>query len=316
MNQSAKSTPLPIVVGLGEILWDVFPEGPRFGGAPSNFACSIAELGQPLVGVHIVSAVGNDDLGRNAIAALQSHHVQVGNVQLKEFATGRVDVTLDASGVASYRFSEDIAWDHLSWTSELAELAANCSAVCFGTLAQRSERSRQTIQRFVAETPENAFRVLDINLRSPYFDDGVIQESLQLANVLKLNDDELPQVAAACGIQVSEKQDDEACLRFLMAQLRRMFSLQLVAVTRGPRGATLLSADETSEHPGEAVAVADTVGAGDAFTAAMTLGLLRGDPIEKINARSVAVAGFACTQHGGTMSFPEDLRIRFDEGRS
>jgi fructokinase len=304
ISQPPSSPPWQIV-GLGEILWDVFPDGPRFGGAPANAACSAAELAKDAAEVFMVSGMGDDALGSDAVAALHSHGVSTSHVQRNSWPTGRVDVTLDAVGMASYRFAEDSAWDHVAWCDALKNLAARCDAVCFGTLGQRGQTSRDTIHQFVATvkaTNEAALRVLDINLRPPYDDDTVILESLELANVLKLNDDELPRVCQLCGISAEPEES--------LARLAQRYQLRAVAVTRSSKGGLLIRGAEMSDLPGTPVTVADTVGAGDAYTAAMILGLLNWHDAASINAHAIAVASFACTQPGGTMTFPESLCLR------
>jgi fructokinase len=286
------------VVGLGEILWDVFPDGPRFGGAPANFACHAAQLGAQ---AFMVSAVGQEELGTKALKALQDKGVETSHVTRSEFPTGIVTVQLDEAGKASYVFASNTAWDHLEWTEELKSLADQTDAVCFGSLGQRSEESRRTIQRFVeAVSPETAIRIFDINLRPPFFSDDVILESLQLANVLKLNDDELPILSAMCGVQGSETEQ--------MQELSRRYGLKLVALTRGERGAVLIQEEEISEHPGVPTKVADTVGAGDAFTAALAMGLLNQEPLDAINQRASRIAAFVCSQPGATPEILAELK--------
>jgi len=278
----------PLVVGLGEVLWDVFPDGPRFGGAPANFACHAAALG---AAAHVVSGVGTDALGDRAVAALESLGVDTGAVgRSAEYPTGTVEVVLDGTGQPRYEITTNVAWDHLEWSGALAALAARAEAVCFGTLAQRSAASRQTIRQFVAATPPAALRILDVNLRPPFVDSGVIRESLGLANVLKLNNEELPVVAAACGIAGPEDT--------LAGRLRERFNLAVVALTRGPRGAVLYSRTETSDSPGVPTEVVDTVGAGDAFTAAMAMGLLGGLDLATINRQACLRAAQVCAQPG------------------
>ncbi len=290
---------VPVVVGLGETLWDVFPDGAHLGGAPLNFSCSVAELAQSHAQVLMVSAVGNDEMGRRAVASLAEHGVDTTCVQTDDRQTGQVLVELDSAGVASYRFAEDAAWDHLSWNSALQQLASDCDAICFGTLGQRSECSRTTIQKFVSATSDETLRILDVNLRAPFFSDEVIRESLVLANVLKLNDEELPLLAALSGISGNDVE--------IMRQLADQFQLRCVALTRGDQGAILVCGDVVSDLPGIEVEVVDTVGAGDAFTAAMTLGLLTGQGIDQVNQRAIATAAYVCSQPGATMSFPESL---------
>lgn len=298
-----------LIVGLGEVLWDVFPDGPRFGGAPANFACLAAQLAAQLTSpyatsdakVEMVSSVGRDELGPPAIASLQAHGVGTDFVIPIPEPTGRVDVTLDTAGVASYVFAEDVAWDHLMWSPALGELAARTQAVCFGTLAQRTEISSATIQRFVNATPRDALRVFDINLRTPYWSEKVIRESLALANVLKLNDAELPILRAMLSLTGSQTEQ--------LAQLNELYSLKLTALTRGADGSLLVAASgEISEQPSEPTKIIDTVGAGDAFTAALVVGLIRKMPLVKIHQWASRAAAFVCSQSGATPRLPEELR--------
>lgn len=286
----------PLLAGLGEILWDVFPDGPRFGGAPANFACHAAALRARAM---MVSAVGRDELGQRGIAALKERGVETQLVEQSQRPTGTVQVSLNAAGVATYEFAANAAWDHLSWSQGLEQLAERIDAVCFGTLGQRSEASRETIRRFVAATRRTALRIFDINLRAPFYDEHVILESLSLANVLKLNDDELPVVARACQFAGDETS--------LMRQLADRFELKLVALTRGPRGAVLFAGGRTSDQPGVATRVVDTVGAGDAFTATLAVGLLRGDDLDTVNRRACQVAAYVCSQPGATPPLPAEF---------
>ena len=292
----------PRIVGLGEILWDVFPDGARFGGAPANFACSAAGLAAGSARVGMAGAVGRDDLGQRALAELTSRGVDVTAVAVLPEPTGRVDVTVDLAGHASYVFAPDCAWDHVSWSGSLERLAAETSAVCFGTLGSRGSVSLATVRRFVAAVPSSALRILDINLRPPFWSPEIVRDSLPLANIVKCNDDELPVVAELLGLSGSP----EAILR----QLVSSHALRLAALTRGAKGSLLVSADGlSSDLPGTPVEVVATVGAGDAFTAAVTLGLLAGWPLSKLHAHAERVAAFVCTQAGGTPPIPADLRI-------
>jgi fructokinase len=285
------------VVALGEILWDVFPDGPKFGGAPANFACTTAELAGDRMDVFIVGAVGNDALGKKAIELLASHGVITASVSQVAHPTGQVNVTLDNAGKPTFEIAENTAWDNLAWSDELNQLATRADAVCFGTLAQRSHASRDTIRKFVQSTRTDCLRILDINLRPPFWNDEVMRESLQLANVLKLNDAELPLLANLLDLTST---DDE-----LLQTLLDRSGLQLVALTRGPDGATLISAaGDRSALPAQPAKIIDTVGAGDAFTAALAIGLLNGAPLQKINASANRVAAFVCSQPGGTPHFP------------
>lgn len=290
------------IVGLGEILWDVFPDGARFGGAPANFACSAAGLAAGSARVSMAGAVGGDDLGRRGLAEFTARGVEVAAVAVLPEPTGRVDVTVDAAGHASYVFAPDCAWDNVPWSDSLERLAAATIAVCFGTLSSRGATSRATIRRFIAAVPSPALRILDINLRPPFWSPDVVRDSLALANIVKCNDDELPVVAEILGLSGSP----EAILR----QLVDRHALRLAALTRGAKGSLLITADgSASDLPGTPVDVVDTVGAGDAFTAAVTLGLLAGWPLSKLHAHAERVAASVCTQRGGTPPIPADLWI-------
>jgi fructokinase len=288
------------VLGLGEILWDIFPDGPHFGGAPANFACSVAGLARDRIDVYTAGGVGADDLGRRAIEALHLHGVNTSCVAWVDRPTGQVLVKLDAAGRASYEFAADAAWDNVAWSDGLQQLAAGADAVCFSTLGQRSEISRQTIQRFVRSTPAECLRVLDINLRPPFWNEEIVLQSLQLANVLKLNHAELRVLADMLRWSGADPE--------LLQQLVERFSLQLVALTRGAAGAALLSGSgERSDLPGQPTAVVDTVGAGDSFTAAVVIGLLSGLPLATINAWGNRVAAFVSSQPGATPHLPDYL---------
>ena len=289
------------VIGIGEILWDVFPDGPRFGGAPANFACSVAELARERIHVYTAGGVGADDLGGRAIEALHLHGVDTSCVAMVDRPTGQVLVELDAAGGASYAFAANAAWDNFAWSEELQKLAARADAVCFSTLGQRSGISRQTIQQFLRATPAKCLRVLDINLRPPFWNEAVVLQSLQLANVLKVNDAELSVLADVLGWRGADHE--------LLQQLVDRFSLQVVALTRGSAGALLLSeSGESSDLPGQPTVVADTVGAGDSFAAALVVGLLSGLPLATINAWGNRVAAFVSSHPGATPHFPDHLK--------
>ena len=296
MGHSVSDQP-PVIVGLGEILWDLFPDGPRFGGAPANFACHVAALGG---NSELVSAVGKDQFGQQALAELHKRRVGTCGVQRHEDRpTGIVTVSLDVDGHASYEFAADTAWDALSWSDDLARLAERTSAVCFGTLGQRSQSSGDTIRRFVAATRPTTLRIFDVNLRPPFVSDSVILESLDLANVLKLNDEELPMLAALCELSGSDVE--------VMQKLAKRFTLQAVALTRGPRGAVLIRDGQASQQPGIATEVVDTVGAGDAFVAALTIGLLERYDSRTIVCTACGIAAYVCSQAGATPVIPDRL---------
>ena len=303
MNVTSQPRPFRIV-GLGEVLWDVFPDGARFGGAPANFACSAASLGGRYANVFMASSVGNDELGARGLAALRDKSVDTTYVTTQTFPTGTVDVQLDEQGRASYTFAADTAWDHLPWSSELQQLAAETEAVCFGTLGQRGAQSRATIRTFLAATPPICLRVFDVNLRPPFFTDAVMIESLALANVVKLNEDELPVLARLCELSGPDTQ--------VMQRFAERFDLLAVALTRGAKGAVLIRGDEVSDLPGIETSVVDTVGAGDAYTATFVLGLLAGKSLDAINRHALAVATYVCQQAGATPAFPLGLTTAFE----
>lgn len=291
-----------VLVGLGEILWDLFPDGARFGGAPANFTCSAAGLGGDSCDVFIVSALGTDELGDRAIASLVEHGVKISQVARNSRPTGQVHVKLDGHGHATYEFEPDAAWDRLEWTTELAQLANRTNAVCFGTLGQRSDESLATIRRFVSATPVSALRIFDINVRKPFVSDDVILDSLRLANILKLNDEELPVLAKLFGLNGSPIA--------MLQQLAEQFAFQAIALTRGEHGAILLRGEEICEEPGIETLVVDTVGAGDAFTATFAIGLLQGQDLRSINRRACQVASYVCSQRGATPKIPDRLTWR------
>lgn len=289
------------IVGLGEVLWDVLPDGPRLGGAPVNFARSVASLGKNRVNACVVSSIGQDDLGRQAMEILNQSGINTSCVLEQENLTGQVFVKLDAEGCASYEFASNTAWDNLVWSDELEQLANRTDAVCFGTLGQRSEPSCKVIQQFISKTPQSSLRICDINLRAPFYNDSIIQESIELANVLKLNDEELPIVAKVCGFSGTTLQ--------LLEQLTQRYSLRMVAFTCGAEGAVLFCDNNIYEEPSVKTNIADTVGAGDAFTATLALGMLENQPPKTIIQNACQVAGFVCSQSGAAPEIPSDLNI-------
>ncbi len=289
----------PSVVGIGEILWDVFPDRSCFGGAPANFASHVAALGAEAA---MVSAVGRDELGDRAISELTARNVATGFVARSDRPTGTVEVVLDAEGKADYVFAADTAWDSLAWSPELDALARETDAVCFGTLGQRDARSCGMIQRFVAATPPDCLRVFDVNLRQHFYNDDVIEDSLFLANVLKLNDEEIDTVdPEGAGLEPVER----------LRALCRKYELKLAALTRGAQGALLVGLKECVDLPALQAEVVDTVGAGDSFTATVVAGLLAGVDLATVGARACEIAAFVCGQPGATPELPASLRNPF-----
>ena len=285
----------PRILSCGEVLWDLFPEGARFGGAPANFACHAAILGGD---VSILSAVGDDARGDDALAILRSFGIDTSLIQrIADARTGSVGVSVDATGKPSFEIHPGSAWDRIAWTDALVAKIAGVDAIYFGTLGQRDEISRATIRLALELAKKRGIlRVLDVNLRRPFYDAAIIREAIEQASVLKLSDDELREVAAACGIALDAK--PEATLRSLLMR----FELDLVVMTRGAKGALLVSTDEAVDQPGIPTKVVDTVGAGDSFTAAFVIGLLRGTPRGAILRRACEIASAVCSQSGAVPS--------------
>lgn len=279
------------ILSCGEVLWDLFPEGPRFGGAPANFACHAALLGGT---VSILSAVGDDERGTEAIAILRGFGVDTSLVQrTPAYPTGVVRVSVSSDGKPSYDIATGAAWDSVTWSAEIATRLDAADAVYFGTLGQRSAASRETIRRSLEYArARGMMRVLDLNLRAPFFDDAMIRESVGLASVVKLSDEELLPAARACGI--AESNDHAA----MLASLREKFGLEVAAMTLGAEGALLVSPAGTVTQPGFPTVVRDTVGAGDSFTAALVMGLLRNESLAAIAHSACLLASRVCAQDG------------------
>lgn len=277
------------VVGLGEILWDVFPDGSVLGGAPGNFAMHVNSLGYEGV---VVSSIGKDDLGRQAKEIFKSRGLST-LISEVDFPTGTVVVSLDSEGKATYDFTKNSAWDYLTITPEIEQLASECSAVCFGSLGQRSEMSRNSIYSFLEKTKENCIRIFDINIREDYFSKEIIKNSLKYATVLKLNDEELPLIVDMFNLPTNE---DET-----LKKLKEDYNLDLIIVTKGSDGSVLYRSEtENSFVKPEKTEVVDTVGAGDSFTAVVAVGLLKGQDLDLINREANRVAAYVCRQKGGT----------------
>jgi len=285
------------VVGLGEILWDVLPEGKKLGGAPANFAYHCRQFG--LDGV-AVSAVGKDELAREIFEQLEEKSLPV-CLEEVDFPTGVVNVTLDADGIPCYDIVEGVAYDNMHWTPALEALAADTCAVCFGTLAQRNAVSRETILRFLDAMPaEGALKIYDINLRQHYFSQEIVEASLERCNILKINDEELVTVQEMFGLEGLAAED--ACRR-----LAGRFGLDVVILTCGVNGSYVFSPSCSSFRPTPKVKVADTVGAGDSFTAAMCAGMLSGMPLADAHKAAVEVSAFVCTMNGAMPALPSDI---------
>jgi fructokinase len=283
------------VAGIGELLWDMLPEGKQLGGAPCNFAYHAFQTGcQPFV----VSALGVDDAGNEIFACFDD--LGLGKIYVQEtveFPTGSVTVSIDAKGVPSYIIHENVAWDHIVWNSSLETLAKSVDAVCFGSLAQRNSVSRYTILTFLEATRTDCLRVFDINLRQAFYTEDIIIRSLELANILKLNEDELPVVAKLLGFQGKDEE--------MLALLMKKFNLKLIALTKGDKGSLLMTENEQSYMMVPKVEIADTVGAGDSFTAILVSGLLQEIKLKQIHETATQVAAYVCTQKGATPKLPD-----------
>ena len=286
--------PPRLVVGLGEVLWDLLPGGKQFGGAPANFAYQAKALGAEAL---VVSCVGHDELGDAIFAQLARLGLSSDYLAVDpEHPTGTVSVTLDASGKPDYVIHEPVAWDFIPPLPGMMGMAGRADAVCFGSLAQRSPVSRATIREFLAATRPQCLRIFDINLRQHYYNLETIAVGLEAADVLKLNDEELPVVARLLSIGGTE---DE-----VLGALVRRYALKLIALTKGPHGSVLFGPGGRSVHPGLVAKVVDTVGAGDAFTAVIAMGLLEGHDLDTINDRANRVACYVCSQAGATPEMP------------
>ncbi|MEI8194838.1 MAG: carbohydrate kinase [Phycisphaerae bacterium] len=308
------TNPIPTrILGVGELLWDLLPTPPgkQLGGAVANFCYFARTLGGTAAKVTLASAVGRDILGRELLARLAQLRLNPDNIQQDDrHPTGTVTVKVDAHGQPTYTIHHPVAWDFIKCTPALLTLAGQADALCFGTLAQRSDFSRQTIRKLLQATRPDAIRVFDINLRQSFHTPEIIKESLELANVLKLNDEELPLLARALELPAPAAGDAAAETAFFK-QLSQRHNLKLIALTRGNRGSTLWSytgpAVETSTIPAETVAVVDSVGAGDAFTAALVVGLLAARPLAVIHRQASRLAAYVCTQAGATPPFTPAL---------
>jgi fructokinase len=305
-----------LILGVGELLWDLLPEGPRLGGAPANFTVMAGRLGSHAA---ILSRIGRDDLGRKAVELLDPLPADTEFLQVDAaHGTGRVTVTLK-DGHAEYNFPQPVAWDFLELSDEWVRLAERADAICFGTLAQRSVESRQTIQTLAAQTKANCVRIFDVNLRPPFYSSEVIQESLELATVMKMNDAEVPLVLGLLGLQALDAGNPEALRSGAEKLLEEFPTLKMVAITRGGSGSLLVRHDAWHDHPGIPIKVADTIGAGDAFTAAMTTYMLRGADLAALNEAGNRWGGWVASQSGAMPDLDVDIRARIEssiEGRT
>lgn len=299
-----------IVVGLGELLWDLLPEGPRLGGAPANFAVMAGRLGNRAI---IASRLGQDSLGSEAYAALELLPVDPSWLQTDpEWPTGAVTVQIK-SGEPSYTIHQPAAWDRLTLTSDWLQLARSADAVCFGTLAQRSAASQQTILDFLDATRSSCVRVFDVNLRSPFWTADVLRDCLGRTTLLKLNIAELPQVLRSTRVcPFASAPETEGDLIAAAGHLLEHYPLHLVCVTLGAEGSLLITRDDSHRHRGLATVVRDTVGAGDAFTAALTHYYLQGAPLAVLNEAGNRWGAWLASQSGAMPPVPGALLVRME----
>ena len=289
------------IVGMGEALWDVLPEGKKLGGAPANFAYHMSQFGYDSV---VVSAVGDDKLGNEILDNLDAKQLQY-NIEKVPYPTGVVQVTLDDAGVPCYEIKENVAWDNIPFTPALEELAHHTQAVCFGSLAQRSVVSRQTINRFLDAMPQKGeqYKIFDINLRQGFYTKEILDHSFSRCNILKINDEELITISRLFGFPGIDLQDK--CW-ILLAK----YNLKMLILTCGINGSYVFTPGEVSFVETPKVEVADTVGAGDSFTAAFIAAILAGKRVSHAHKLAVDVSAFICTQNGAMPLLPQEMKRR------
>ena len=285
------------VIAIGEIVWDCLPSGKQLGGAPLNFAFFAKELGAD---AYAVSAVGGDELGDETLAVAATTGVCLDYVQRNSLPTSRVLVTLSEVGIPQYEIVEGVAWDAIEGSDAALKLVEDADVICWGSLAQRSEKSRNSILSLLDAAPDTCVKVFDINIRQHYYNREVIEASLKRADILKLNEDELPLVARMLGVAGGEKE--------IVASLIDMYSLKYLIYTHGADFSEVYSADgEYSHVPTPKVTVADTVGAGDSFTAVFVTSLLKGDSLKDSHEKAVKVSAYVCTKNGAINPLPENI---------
>lgn len=281
----------PAIVGLGELIWDILPDGKQLGGAPTNFAYISRLLGNRSI---VASRIGADELGGEAVERLRRLGISTDYLQLDaEHPTGTVLVRIEERGEPRFSVNENSAWDYLEWSAAWEDLAPRIDAVCFGTLGQRQSRARETIIRFLKRTRTDALRIFDVNLRHSFFTAEMLRQSLEVATIVKLNSDELSTVAAMLGFNESEEES-------IGQRLISLFGVELVAITRGGRGSLLVSDEAAINHQGFRVPVKDTIGAGDAFTATLAHYYLRRAPLKAISEFANRMGAWIATQTGAT----------------
>jgi fructokinase len=285
------------IVGLGEALWDVLPEGKKLGGAPANFAYHAGQFGLDTIAI---SALGEDALAEETIEALKEHGLNYLMPRVP-YPTGTVQVTLAEGGIPTYEIKEGVAWDNIPYTDEMAEIAKNARAVCFGSLAQRNKVSRENIRKFLADTPADCLKICDINLHQQFYSKEVLEDSFQLCNILKINDEELVVVNRMFGY-------DGLDMRQTCKKMVQDYGLKMLVLTCGTNGSYVFTDDGlTSFQDTPKVEVADTVGAGDSFTGSFCACILNGKPVQEAHKTAVQISAFVCTQNGAMPTIPKEF---------
>jgi fructokinase len=285
------------IVGIGEALWDMLPEGRKIGGAPANFTYHVSQFGLDAVAV---SAVGDDELGAEIRQTFEEKDLQT-QLATVPYPTGTVAVTLDAKGIPQYEICEGVAWDNIPFSPELEALARNTIAVCYGTLAQRNSVSRKTIESFIAAMPADGIKICDINLRGTFYNKEILESSMRACDILKINDEEIDKVSRLLGAEFPTQ-------RMAALNLMSRYEVDILILTCGTNGSYIYSMDGTESFlPTPKVKVADTVGAGDSFTGAFIAALLCGKDIKKAHALAVEVSAYVCTQNGAMPELPDEI---------
>ena len=292
----------PLIIGLGEILWDMLPGGKILGGAPANFAYHCSQLGAESF---VISAIGKDEPGCEILENVEQMDLPCEYLFIEErYPTSTVTVRLDTQGHPEYNIHKNVAWDYIPVEETALDLVSGADAICFGSLAQRSPISRRSIQSYLGNTTADCLKVFDINLRQNYYTRDIIETSLDVTDVLKLNDDELIILADLFSLKGDENMQIDSLLQ--------AHDLKLIALTRGAEGSSLYNGSERSDYRSEAVCTVDTVGAGDSFTAAVVMSYLKGMALEDMHSLASELAAFVCTQKGATPVIPTDLKSRMN----
>ena len=287
-----------VVIGMGEALWDVLPEGKKIGGAPANFAYHVSQFGLPSC---VISAIGDDHLGKEIEENFTSKGLNH-KLAVVPYPTGTVQVEIDQAGIPQYDIKENVAWDNIPFTPELEQLAKRTQAICFGSLAQRNIVSRETINKFLdamPKTPETLV-VFDINLRQGFYNKDILCNSMERCNILKINDEELITISRLFGYPGIDLQDK--CWILL-----GKYNLKMLILTCGVNGSYVFTPGKVSFQPTPMVEVADTVGAGDSFTAAFIASILKGASVEEAHAKAVQTSAFVCTKKGAMPILPAEI---------